>query len=174
VVQVFVRTPTGSVPRGHQHAITSKAISRLVFDLSYERRGALLCVLETTNKITDLVPDHKSDNRPNRPLRETSRQLNAAVERHRRMLKNIAAIDGAMVTDRRGKVIDVACMISDPSDEELRSNGLRSRERFSGARSTAAWNASIFGLALKVSEDGPVTVYRSGKRGFELAKSENT
>lgn len=84
------------------------------------------------------------------------------------MLKNIAAIGGALVIDKKGKVIDVACMISDPSDEELRSNGLSSRERFSGARSTAAWNASIFGLALKVSEDGPVTVYRKGKRVLQI------
>ncbi|MGO7157612.1 hypothetical protein [Rhizobium leguminosarum] len=148
--------------------IASKAISRLVFDLSYERRGALICVLEITEKIVELVPDHRSKNRPNRPLRETSRRLNAAVEGHRRMLKNIAAIDGAMVMDVHGKVIDGACMISDPSDEELRSNGLLSRERFPGARSTAAWNASIFGLALKVSEDGPVTVYRKGKRVLQI------
>jgi hypothetical protein len=36
-------------------------------------------------------------------------------------------------------------------------------KRFSGARSTAAWNASLYGIAIKVSEDGPINIYRYGK-----------
>ena len=33
-------------------------------------------------------------------------------------------------------------------------------ERFSGARTRAAWNASFTGIAIKISQDGPVQIYR--------------
>jgi hypothetical protein len=37
-----------------------------------------------------------------------------------------------------------------------------------GARSRAAWRASLFGAAVKVSEDGPVTIYVREKKVAEV------
>jgi DNA integrity scanning protein DisA with diadenylate cyclase activity len=54
-------------------------------------------------------------------------------------------------------------MIGQPTDTKLKQAGLAKLERFSGARSTAAWNASIYGIAIKVSEDGPISIFRQGK-----------
>ena len=55
-------------------------------------------------------------------------------------------------------------MISDPTPIALSLAGLTDKARFPGARSTAAWNASVYGISIKISEDGPITVYRKGKR----------
>jgi hypothetical protein len=54
-------------------------------------------------------------------------------------------------------------LLGEPSLASLRATGHADLRRFPGARTTAAWNASIHGLALKVSEDGPITVFRHGR-----------
>ena len=41
-------------------------------------------------------------------------------------------------------------------------------EVFPGARATAAWNASLFGLAVKVSADGQIIVFSEGKIIWEI------
>lgn len=57
-------------------------------------------------------------------------------------------------------------MVGEPSPAALTPVGLESLERFGGARSTAAWNASVHGLAIKVSDDGPVDAYEYGRPVF--------
>ena len=145
-------------------ANVARSVARLTFDLSYEGRGALFCFLEDASEIGEIVPDHSIKDRSNRPLRLTSRKLDVNQVGHRKILKRVATIDGAIIFDFMGRVLDSACMISDPSDAALSSAGLTERIRFPGARSTAAWNASIYGISVKVSEDGPITVYRKGRR----------
>jgi hypothetical protein len=145
-------------------ANVARSVARLTFDLSYEGRGALFCFLEDAFKIGEVVPDHLVKDRSNRPLRLTSRKLDINQMGHRKILKRVATIDGAIVFDFMGRVLDSACMISDPSVAALSSAGQTAKVRFPGARSTAAWNASIYGLSVKVSEDGPITVYRKGQR----------
>jgi hypothetical protein len=142
----------------------ARSVARLTFDLSYEGRGALFCFLSDASKIGEIVPDHSSKDRSNRPLRLTSRKLDVSQVGHRKILKRVATIDGAIVFDLKGRVLDSACMISDPSGTALSAVGQAEKVRFPGARSTAAWNASIYGISVKVSEDGPITVYRKGQR----------
>lgn len=144
------------------------ATTRLAADLSYEGHGALLCCIDNPGAITELIPDHSNKDRAGRSLRLMSRKLQMTQAGQREVLKRIATIDGAIVFTPDGRVLDAACMVSDPTDAKLASDGIVARQRFSGARSTAAWNASIHGIAIKISEDGPITVFKKGELILQL------
>jgi hypothetical protein len=145
-------------------APVARSVARVAFDLGYEGRGALFCFLRDASKISEVIPDHLNKTRSNRPLRLTSRKLDINRVGHRKILKRVATIDGATVLDFAGHVLDAACMVGDPSDAALSSVGLKELKRFPGARSTAAWNASVYGISVKISEDGPISVFRNGER----------
>jgi hypothetical protein len=71
------------------------------------------------------------------------------------ILTALAAVDGAVIVDRTGKLITFGAI--------LRVPGRRAAEEDEGARTTAARFASKFGLAIAVSADGPVSAYYRGK-----------
>ncbi|MDO6421543.1 diadenylate cyclase [Saccharophagus degradans] len=138
------------------------AILRLALDLSYERYGALIVIPDSQDNVGNIVPDHTQKQKANRPLRESIARLNILAWPHRQIIMASAKSDGALILSNNGSVLDVACMIGEPGISELNSCGIQHLKRFSGARSTAAWNASIQGVSIKVSEDGPITIYRHG------------
>lgn len=69
------------------------------------------------------------------------------------VLAALAALDGATVTDRAGRLLAVGAILRPPS-EHLDAGGV-----IEGARTTAAMAASQFGPVLKVSEDGVITFF---------------
>jgi hypothetical protein len=140
---------------------------RLVEGASYQRRGSLYVFLNDDAIPSDVVPDHVSPNRAASTLRSTMAGGTISDPTARRLLRAASRIDGAILFDNRGRIIDAASMVSEPSHAALASAGLKALQRFPGARSTAAWNASVHGLAIKVSDDGPVDVYEAGRHIFQ-------
>jgi len=140
----------------------SAYILQLIVDLSHGRHGALICVPFNATDIKKLVADHELAGRANQALRQTASLLRIEDESHRKILHAAAGIDGAIIISTSGAVLDVACMIQNREDSEITALGVR-RVVFPGARSNAAWNASLSGIAIKVSEDGPVTFFRKGQ-----------
>ena len=59
-------------------------------------------------------------------------------------------------------------MIGEPTTPECVAAGQNAMQRFPGARTTAAWNASIFGVAIKISEDGPISIFERGEVILQL------
>jgi hypothetical protein len=155
--------------RQHITSTIADSVLRMTLDLSYQRTGALLCFLDMTQDILRVVPDHGRNDRVNRAVRSAVRNLDIRKPMDRQVLLATAAIDGAIVFSQEGRVLDTACMIGEPDLASLSRAGTAQLERFPGARSTAAWNASIFGLSIKISEDGPVTIYRAGKLLGQMA-----
>ncbi|WP_257458242.1 hypothetical protein [Archangium lipolyticum] len=139
-------------------------VLRAAIDLSFERTGALFCLLDSREEITDLVPDHGHPLAANSHLRRSLRGQNIAVWAQRQVITAAAATDGAVVLDKDGNVVDIACMVSSP--KEISRLGVR-EPSMPGARSLAAWRASFRGVAVNVSEDGPITVY---ERGAEIGR----
>jgi hypothetical protein len=64
---------------------------------------------------------------------------------------------------QEGHVMDAACMVGEPDSHALAVAEQAGLKRFEGARTTAAWNASVFGGAIKVSEDGLISLFVRGK-----------
>ena len=69
---------------------------------------------------------------------------------------NAGIVDGAFVIDTTGNVIAVGSILSvSPGSDE-------------GGRSAAAKALSRHGIGIKVSEDGDITIFRSGEQVLKL------
>lgn len=147
-------------------AVAAHAL-RMVEGASYERRGSLYVFLNDDATATEVVPDHASPTRAAIVLRSTLAGSYITDPTPRSLVRAASRIDGAILLDNQGKIVDAASMVSEPSQAALAAAGVTSLQRFPGARSTAAWNASVHGLAIKVSEDGPVDVYEGGRHIFQ-------
>jgi hypothetical protein len=134
-------------------------VLRAAIDLSFERTGALFCLLDSRQDLTDLIPDHGQPHAANTHLRRGLRGQNISIWAQRQVITAAAGTDGAVVLDKDGQVVDIACMVSSP--REIARLGVR-EPSMPGARSLAAWRASFRGVAVNVSEDGPITVYERG------------
>jgi hypothetical protein len=70
------------------------------------------------------------------------------------VLAALSSLDGAVVTDRSGRLLAAGAILRHPSSDEFQPGGF-----VEGARTTAAMAASRFGPVLKVSEDGVITFF---------------
>ncbi|MBD2714123.1 diadenylate cyclase [Microvirga sp. STR05] len=140
----------------------SRSILKICLNLSYEKQGALILIPDVLATITEIIPDINQKNKANGDLRDSIKGLKITDKIQRRIITTSAKIDGALVISRTGTVQDVACMIGQPSPEKLAELKIEKLERYSGARTTAAWNASTYGISIKVSEDGPIMIFRHG------------
>lgn len=144
----------------------AQQIVRVVRSASYSHRGSLYVILADGADVIGVVPDHESDSRTSRTLRATLTGIELDEPMSSRLLSIASGIDGAIILSDKGRIVDVASMIAEPTKEALAQAGLAQLQRLAGARSTAAWNASVHGLAIKVSDDGPVDAYERGKHVF--------
>lgn len=152
----------------YTNSALARLLARLALDASFERRGAILSVFADPNRVREVVSDHGKRVRPNRGLRAVMIGLSLADEDDRTLIRNAAAIDGAVIMDEGGTILDAACMVSAPSRERLGELGLPLPGNLPGARSTAAQMLSLFGVALKISDDGPISVFVGGRLKLEV------
>ena len=141
----------------------ASSILRLALNLSFERQGALIVIPDDNDKLKEIIPDYNQKDQVNKTLRSTIKGLNVTDKIQRKIIMSSAKIDGALVISSNGQALDVSCMIGEPAQLKLDKMKIVKLERYPGARSTAAWNASIYGTAIKVSEDGPITIFRHCK-----------
>ena len=138
-------------------------------DLSDAREGALfVLVREPEVAVPQLVaPADRLD----LPIRELDQRDSASEGPSRRHLLHLlerrtitdldpsvfmglAALDGATVIDRSGRLLAAGAILRHPPSQQLDGGG-----GVEGARTTAAMAASQFGPVLKVSEDGVITFF---------------
>ena len=155
-------------------AVGAQSLARRLFqtalDLSDARQGALFVVLrrplETLGELVtvedrlDVEPVGEVQD-PDTPSRRhllhvlagrTVTDLDATV------LAALATLDGAMVCDPSGQLLAVGAILRHPLAAQGDGSGVAE-----GARTTAAIAASRFGPVLKVSEDGLITCFDSGR-----------
>jgi hypothetical protein len=159
-------TPLAEVLRLHCSTHVVDGLVRLVRSSSYDHRGGLFVVINDEADVLQVVPDHQVPGRPAETLRNSVVGLSVGDDITHKLLNVAAGIDGAVVLGKDGSVLDVACMVTEPNPDVLHANGVKELQRFSGARSTAAWNASVSGIAIKISDDGPIDVYEAGQLVF--------
>lgn len=152
----------------HMPAPVLDALLRLAIDASFERRGALFGVLNDSSTIREVVPDTKSSARSNRGLRELIAHLDITKELWRPVIRSAAMIDGAVLLTNDGLVLDAACIAVEPSAARRAELGIAKWPSFPGARSTAARNVSVYGVAIKISDDGPISVFVAGALRVEI------
>jgi hypothetical protein len=154
-------------------------IFQAALNLAESRRGALFVVVrDPTTSLPMLVapadrilaeevaddpsdPDNLSPRMAKRALHHLARgQTLADIDAS--VLEALAGIDGAVVTDPWGRVLSFGAILRIAPETVLAPRAVE------GARTTAALAASYHGPVLKVSEDGLLTMFLSGRRVWEL------
>ena len=148
-------------------------------NLGEDRKGALFVVLrDPAASITQLIaptdrideeivfddpedPDNLSPRLAKRSLHHVVRGR-GLKEIDPTVLEALAGIDGAVVTDREGRLLTFGAIL------RIAPETLKVARAVEGARTLAALAASLHGPVLKVSEDGFLTMFLGGRRVWEL------
>src|SRR5581483_5124398 len=145
--------PLSSAFQQHLPSAARSALASLVLSLSQHRTGALLVFAKDATEIARVGSPGvgaKFKEGPLARLGETSTDV----------LAKLASIDGAMIFDSDGNLRNAGVILQVPA---------RFTGAGEGARSAAAAYGSTFGLAIKISHDGPITVFENGKLVREAA-----
>ncbi len=164
-------------------AVANGRLARVLFEaalnMAEARTGGLFVVLDDPESATgrlvarhDLIGDEPREGPPaeltprdplaRRALHYLARNR-SATEIDASVLESLASLDGALVTNRSGRLIAFGAILRQDDAADL--PGLTYAE---GARTTAALAASLYGPVLKVSEDGFVSCFLAGQRVWDL------
>lgn len=136
------------------------AIYRAAIDVSFRRSGALFVVLHNRKMLAEMV--RKGDAIGDVSRADSELQFDEIVgarkiqRTDRRVVVELASLDGAVVINNAGDIRAYGAVL-----QPRRRGKLLGSE---GSRTKAAIGASNYGLALKVSSDGDITVYHKGRR----------
>jgi hypothetical protein len=149
-------------------------VFQTALDLADAREGALFVVARDTEvAVANLVApgdrlDRSNPDVPAASAAPSRRDLLHLLEGRSitdldpNVLAALASLDGAIVTDTRGRLLAAGAILRHPATEESESGGI-----IEGARTTAALAASRYGPVLKVSEDGVITFF-DGERVWDI------
>jgi hypothetical protein len=138
------------------------AIYESCLDVSFARTGGCLAVVlkgeeDTFPKLVkeqDRIDDAKSFKARlfkmagSRPFQELDRRLR----------QELLALDGAVILDRDGQILAAGAIVKVEGGSE------------GGGRLAAAKGLSSLGLGIKISEDGPIDIFKKGTRVLEIGK----
>ncbi len=131
------------------------AIYRSALDVSFRRSGGLFIILRNRKYLRDIVRDGDAIGDVKR--NEVDTEFDNVIREHdiqslpRTVVAELASLDGAVVLDNSGRIRAYGAVL-----QPKRSGRIRGTE---GSRTKAAIGASNYGLAVKISSDGDVTVY---------------
>jgi hypothetical protein len=152
-------TPKG--PKGNLARVLA-TLYKVALDLSFRRSGGLLIVAESRIKAEKIV-NSKNDFIGAGSRTEAEQALDASLVKHniltldRRVIADLASLDGALVIDRNGDFIAYGAMVRSKKNTSAQ-----------GSRTRAAIGASSLGLAIRVSSDGDISVFRDGNEVLSL------
>jgi hypothetical protein len=138
-------------------------ILQFTLNLAFERKGTIIAIPDEDNYISEMIPDYNEKAKSNYYLRNVINGLTITNNNQLELIRSLINTDGALIISKKGKILDIGCMISEPNLKYLNKISKNKLERFSGSRTTASWNASIYGISIKVSDDGQITIYRHGE-----------
>jgi hypothetical protein len=133
----------------------------LALDLAFRRSGGLLVVTQSQARVARLLAsriDLLGSSRRDPPEQALDRHIaeRAIYRMDRRVVADLASLDGALIADRTGRLWAYGAMTK------------ASRSAQQGARTRAAVAASQDGVAIKVSSDGDISFFRRGTLRFEI------
>lgn len=135
-------------------------IYRAALDISFRRSGGLFVILKNRNNVRKLVRsgDGIGDARRLSTDADFDKIFDGKTIKtlHRAVAVELASLDGAIVIDNTGRIRAYGAV--------LKSGGKAAKKgrRVEGSRTQAAIAASRFGLAIKISSDGDITVFTDG------------
>jgi hypothetical protein len=140
------------------------SIYRTALDISFRRTGGLFVILHNQNDVRKIVRQGDAIGDSHREIPD--QDFDQVVQKHkmqsmpRAVAAEIASLDGAVVLANSGKVLAYGAVL-----QPKRTGKIRGSE---GSRTKAAIGASYYGLAVKISSDGDITVYFDGAEFFRI------
>jgi hypothetical protein len=126
-----------------------------IYALSKARHGTVVLIADDNTDLDALRKGSVGGRDPlSRALVEHVRGSKIGTLKRSGELSRILSSDGLTVINRRGELLDTGVIIDTSQVSDLVTGG---------GRTTAATAASHFGRVVKVSEDGPVDLYRDGR-----------
>lgn len=140
-----------------------RALVRLIYpaalDVSFRRSGGLFFLLRNKQRIHEVV--RRGDCIADTGRKPIDKEFDAVAPPgpiSRTTLRELAAIDGAVVLSTSGEVLAYGAVLTRrPSGQSLE-----------GSRAQAAAGASALGIAIKISSDGGITVYHDESEYFSV------
>lgn len=135
------------------------AIYRAALDVSFRRSGGLFVILHNRKFLKHVVREGDAIGDERRST--VDHDFDSAIggpnvqSLHRAVLVELASLDGAVVMDNSGRIRAYGAVLQPKKRGRLRGT--------EGSRTKAAIGASNYGLAVKISSDGDITVYHDGK-----------
>lgn len=157
----------------------AEKLFRVALNLAEDRHGALFVVLrDPANSMARLIPpadrivDEVVADDPQDPDNASPRLAKRALHHVVRgmrldelddsLIEALAGIDGAVVTDCEGRLLTFGAIL------RIGAETHRVPRAVEGARTLAALASSFDGPALKVSEDGFLTMFLHGRRVWQI------
>ncbi len=131
-----------------------------IYALSKARHGTVVLIADDDTELEGLRKGSVGGRDPlSRALIQHVRGTRIGTLKRSGELSRILSSDGLTVINRKGELLDTGVIIDTSKVSDLVTGG---------GRTTAATAASHFGPVIKVSEDGPVELYRNGKRIYRF------
>ncbi len=131
-----------------------------IYALSKARHGTVVLVADDGTDLDALRKGSVGGRDPlSRALIRHVRGTKIGTLKRSGELSRILSSDGLTVINRKGELLDTGVIIDTSQVSDLVTGG---------GRTTAATAASHFGRVVKVSEDGPVELYRDGRRVYRF------
>lgn len=140
------------------------AIYRAALDVSFRRSGGLFVVLHNRRSLRDIARSGDAIGDSKRST--TDLEFDTVIREHhiqslpRVVVVELASLDGAIVLDNSGRIRAYGVVL-----QPKKAGRLRGTE---GSRTKAAIGASKYGLAVKISSDGDITVYYESKEFIKM------
>lgn len=131
----------------------ARHLTTIALTLREDRLGALLVVSSSEEMIRRLIRNRQASLSPVEALYSRLFVGRKLCDLSPQLACNAAALDGAVVIDRNGIVRGIGCIFETG----------RRRTAAEGARTRAALFASKDGVALKISQDGEMSIYTNGE-----------
>jgi len=143
--------------------LEKRSIDHLIwtmYALSKSRHGTVVLITDDQADLDDLRMGSVGGRDPlSRALIEHVRGRKIGLLKRSGELNSILSSDGLTVINRKGELIDTGVIIDTSKVHDLVTGG---------GRTTAATAASHFGPVIKVSEDGQIVLFRSGRQIYQF------
>jgi len=149
------------VPPAHLGALVGE-VYRTALDVSFRRSGGLFVILRNRGNLRRIVRvgDAMRDHGREREESAFDEAVGTGEAIPRSVMVEFASLDGAIVLNNSGRMLAYGAVL-----RPHRTGRLRHSE---GSRTKAAIGASHYGLAVKISSDGGITVYHNGSEFISI------
>ena len=140
-----------------------KSIYQSSLDVSFARTGGCIGIIEDQYLETikrDIIKDGDSFSEPKNEKSLDLYQFVKDMKFHeidRRIRSELMGIDGAIVLDKQGNILTMGSIINISEKSE------------DGARTAATKTLARYGIAIKISMDGEIKIYKRKNNSIEMA-----